>query len=217
MERGEVNRAALAADEEVVEVLGRPDTTGPGRGEKPARTVARRRVARGQIVRTLPPPAPRPSQAPDLAARLRGLLAGSGVHLLDHRRVPGSASAVDHVAVGPQGVTVIATECLDGKVRVHEGRLRVEGHDRTGVVERVRRQVEIIRLGLGTSRDVPVSGAICWTAANGLPRIRRLVLDGIAIASPLALAHDLGRPGPVRPARAQTILQVLDYRLPLGR
>ena len=43
-----------------------------------------------------------------VAARLEKLLGGSGVRLLHDRRVPGHGQAnIDHIAVGPGGVTVI--------------------------------------------------------------------------------------------------------------
>ena len=51
-------------------------------------------------------------------ARFAKLLAGSEVKLLHDRRMPGRGAAnVDHVAIGPGGITVIDTKNYRGKVR----------------------------------------------------------------------------------------------------
>jgi hypothetical protein len=52
-------------------------------------------------------------------ARLAKLLEASGVGLLHDRRMPGSRSAnIDHIAIGPGGITVIDTKNYRGKVHV---------------------------------------------------------------------------------------------------
>ena len=148
------------------------------------------------------------------ARRLEGLLAGSSVRLLDERRVPGARATVDHLAVGPQGVTVIDAVYEAGRVRVVDGRLLVDGEDRTMLVRDVMRQVEVIRLGLAASPSIPVNGAICWLAPDGLPRVRKLALGGILIDTPRAIADELRGPGPVPPRRAGQVTDALDRRLP---
>lgn len=50
--------------------------------------------------------------------RLAKLLAGTEVRLLHDRRIPGHGAAnIDHLAVGPGGITVIDTKSYRGKVR----------------------------------------------------------------------------------------------------
>lgn len=156
----------------------------------------------------------RRAESEERARRLEALLAGSGIHLLNDRRVPGARATVDHLAVGPQGVTVIDAVHEGGRARVVDGRLLVDGDDRTKLVLDVLRQVEVIRLGLAASPTIPVSGAICWVEPDGLPRLRTLTLDGVLIDGPRALAEDLRRPGPVSAKRSRQIAGVLDRRLP---
>jgi hypothetical protein len=156
----------------------------------------------------------RQAQSEERVKRLELLLAGSGISLLNDRRVPGARATVDHLAVGPQGVTVIDAVHESGRARIVDGRLLVEGDDRTGLVLDVLRQVEVIRLGLAASPSIPVSGAICWTAPDGLPRLRKLTLDGVSIDGPRALTEELRRPGPVTIKRARRIATTLDRRLP---
>ncbi len=156
----------------------------------------------------------RRAQSRDRARRLERLLAGSGVRLLNERRVPGARATVDHLAIGPQGVTIIDAVYETGRARVVDGRLLIDGEDRTVLVRNVMRQVEVIRLGLSASPSIPVSGAICWLEPDGLPRVRKLELGGVLIDGPRAIAEELRRPGPVPPRRARQIAGVLDRRLP---
>jgi len=156
----------------------------------------------------------RTAESEERARRLESLLAGSGNWLLSDRRVPGARTVVDHLAIGPQGVTVIDAVDEPGRVRVIEGSLLVNGEDRSTLVRDVMRQIEVIRLGLAASPSIPVNGAICWIESDGLPRLRKLELGGILIDGARALADELRRPGPVSAKRARQIAGVLDRRLP---
>ena len=156
----------------------------------------------------------RKAERDERARRLEALLAGSGVRLLNDRRVPGARATIDHLAIGPRGVTVIAAVREGGRARVTRDRLLVDGEDRTGLVVEVRRQVEVIRLGLAASPNLPVEGAICWVEPGGLPRVRKLAVDGVPIDGPRALAEGLRRPGPVAPRWVRHFAAVLDRRLP---
>jgi len=145
---------------------------------------------------------------------LEKLLEGSGVRLLHDRDVPGGHASLDHIAVGPTGVTLIDTKCWRGKVRVRRGRLWVAGLDRTEIIEGLRRQMEVVRLGLATCHDIPVNGAICWIEVDGLPWLGRLRVDGVPIAGPRPLAENLRKHGSVPAARVGHVAHLLDSRLP---
>jgi hypothetical protein len=156
----------------------------------------------------------RKAESEERARRLEALLAGSGVLLLSDRRVPGARATIDHLAVGPRGVTVIDAVRENGRARVVSARLLVDGEDRTVLVRDVRRQVEVIRLGLAASPNVPIGGAICWVEPDGLPRVRRLALDGVSIDGPRSLARALRGPGPLSPRWISHFTTLLDRRLP---
>ena len=95
------------------------------------------------------------------------------MRLLNERRVPGARATVDHLAVGPRGVTVIDAAYETGRAPVVDGRLLIDGEDQTMLVRDVMRQVAVIRLGLAASPSIPVNGAICWLEPDGLPRFRK--------------------------------------------
>jgi hypothetical protein len=156
----------------------------------------------------------RKAENAERARRLDSLLAGSGVRLLNDRRVPGARATIDHLAIGPRGVTVIDAVNESGKVRVVDGRLLVDDEDRTTLVRSVQRQVEVIRLGLAASPNVPVSGAICWSDPTGLPRVRKLAIGEVLIDGPHDVAEELRRPGRLSPQRFRHLAAVLDRRLP---
>jgi Nuclease-related domain len=154
------------------------------------------------------------AESEERARRLQTLLAGSGVRLLNDRRVPGARASIDHVAIGPRGVTVIDAVRRTGRARVADGRLLVDGEDRTALVLDVLRHVEVIRLGLAATPNLPIGGAICWVEPDGLPRVRRLTVRGVPIDGPRVLAEELRRPGPVSPRWVRHFADILDRRLP---
>jgi nuclease-like protein len=156
----------------------------------------------------------RKAESEDRARRLETLLAGSGVRLLSDRRVPGARATIDHLAIGPRGITVIDAVRERGRARIAGGRLLVEGEDHTTLVRDVLRQVEVIRLGLAATPNLPIGGAICWVEPDGLPRVRNLSLDGVPILGPRVLAEELRRPGPVSQRWVRHFTSILDRRLP---
>jgi hypothetical protein len=156
----------------------------------------------------------RKAESEQRARRLEALLAGSGVRLLNDRRVPGARATIDHLAIGSRGVTVIGAVRECGRARVVGGRLLVDDEDRTALVRDVLRQVEVIRLGLAASPSIPIGGAICWVEPGGLPRVRKLSLDGVLIDGPRVLAEELRGPGPVSPRWIRHFTALLDRRLP---
>jgi hypothetical protein len=156
-----------------------------------------------------------------VASRLTKLLAGSGVQLLHDRRLTGHGHAnIDHLAVGPGGVTVIDAKAVRGEVRVEtvgglfsQGSrlLRVAGRDRTRLVRGVQTQAEVIRellAGRGL-HAIDVRSALCFANADGLPWLRRLELDGVMLDGPKRVAKLARRPGSLGEADVQDVLYAL--------
>jgi hypothetical protein len=134
------------------------------------------------------------------ARRLESLTSGAGVTLLHDRRLPGSRANIDHVAIGPSGVTVIDSKRYKGKVTVRGGRLMVAGRDRTKLIRGVLKQMEVVRAAVGEP-DIDVRGAICWLEVDGLPFLRPPELEGVRVVGPRTLARQLRRSGRLDPAR----------------
>lgn len=157
-----------------------------------------------------------------LAAERFAALAGGypGVHLLADRLEPfRSRSRIDHVLVGPAGVTVVATKHWAGTVKVVEDRLFVRGLERTKAVDGLAGQVSSVRAllagsGLGA---VPVTGVLHWSRPEGTTLDGSVVLRGVPLldaSGTMLRAVDggvLGRDG------VRRVLTVLERGLPPAR
>jgi hypothetical protein len=124
------------------------------------------------------------------------------------RRVPGRGRAnIDHIAIGPGGVTVIDTKSSRGRVQMatvgilnRRERLLVNGRDRTSQLDALERQIARVANALDRhdAGDVAVLGALCF------PFMRREWLhysrarDGlITVDDPAHIAKLAKRAGPL--------------------
>lgn len=153
-----------------------------------------------------------------VARRLTKLLCGKHVELIHDRLMPGARAAnIDHVAVGPGGVTVIDSKNLSGKVRVQRtirATLRVGGSNRTQLVHGVQRQAEAVRELLhAASIQVEVRAALCLASTDGLPLFSRLEVDGVLIGGPARVAKLAARPGTLSEDQRRLIRETLSVGL----
>jgi nuclease-like protein len=156
------------------------------------------------------------------AARwLERRLRGSGVVVLHDRQMPASRANLDHIAVGPGGLTVIDAKAVRGRVRVERRggpfsrrtqHLVVGGRDRTKLVRGVHRQIEAVRAAVGD--DVAVAGALCWMEVSGLPLFGRLEIHGVLVAGPRRVAKLAGRPGVLTAAGVDALAADVARRFP---
>jgi nuclease-like protein len=143
------------------------------------------------------------------AARLAKHLEGHDVKVLHDRRVPGHGQAnIDHLVVGPGGVTVIDTKTHKGEIRVdrvgalfsdRRSILLIGGRDRTSLIDGLERQIQIVRSALarGGAQDVEVGGALCFPNPDGLPLFKKLTIRDIAIDGTKPVAKLARRAGPL--------------------
>ncbi len=148
------------------------------------------------------------------AVRLEKHLAGHPVKLLHDRRIPGRGKAnLDHLAVGPGGITVIDSKTHRGEVRVERvgglftdrhSILKIGGRDQTKLIDGVERQLKLVAAALRSAgfADVDVRGALCFPDPDGLP-IRQLSVRGIVIDGP-----SRSRSSPAAPARSAPIRSI---------
>jgi hypothetical protein len=140
--------------------------------------------------------------ARELARRLHR----RGVIIMHDRRIPGRGRAnIDHLAIGPSGITVIDTKSSRGHVQLgtvgvinKREQLLVNGRDRTGYLDALERQTDVVadRLGRHGVDGVDVRGALCF------PFIRRgrfhfgRARDGLILVDvPKHVAKLAARPG----------------------
>lgn len=155
------------------------------------------------------------------ARRLQALLHRHGVVLVHHRRIPGSRTNIDHLAVGPGGVTVIDAKRIRGRVKVRRARgssgeprehLLIGGREETRLIEGVCRQVAVVSELLGGS--IVVIGAMCFVESGGLPMFSSPTLDGVRIGGLRGIARLARRDGPHSPGEVHEISERLRASLP---
>lgn len=141
------------------------------------------------------------------AARLEKHLAATGVHLLHDRRIPGRRNAnIDHLAIGPGGITVIDTKTHRGKVQLdrvgglfvpRRTVLLINNRDQTTLIDGAERQIAHVRSALSRAGwlDVEIRGALCFPFVDGLPLPRQLTVRDVVIDGPKPVAKLAARPG----------------------
>lgn len=154
-----------------------------------------------------------------LARSLERRTADRGVVLLHDRRMPRGLGNIDHLAVGPSGVTVIDAKRYKGRIGVERrgGLLRprtdhlvVAGRDRTKLVDGVLAQAEAVRSALD---GVPVRAVLCFVDGEW-PLLGRLELRGVPVVGPRRAAKLSAAAGPLTPEAVWSVAETLAVRLP---
>ncbi len=147
------------------------------------------------------------------------------VPMLHDRRAPMSRANIDHIAVAPSGVYVIDCKRYKGKIEVAEplfgkAKLKINGRDRTKLVDGLERQVAHVRAALAhVGGDVSVQGCLCFVAPQGffadvgLPMLRTLKIKGYPLYHPRRLAKRLNQQGSITADQARRLQAELDRRL----
>ena len=120
---------------------------------------------------------------------------GRGVVFLHDRRVPRSRASIDHIAIGPSGVAVIAAKRYRGRIEVerrgglfreHTEHLLVGRRDCTELVDGVVAQADVVRAiladGHATVR-VPVRAVLCFVEGEW-PWSGSVELRGVPVVTP---------------------------------
>jgi hypothetical protein len=159
-----------------------------------------------------------------VAQRLEALLDDTRVLLLHDRRLPRSRANIDHLAIGPGGVTVIDTKHYTGKIhtetrggllRPRTEHLLIAGRDQSKLIDGARRQVAAIATILERAGEtVDVRGALCMANVDGLPLLGHPVVRGIAVDGPKRVAKLARRAGPQTPQHVPHLAQLLADALP---
>ena len=157
---------------------------------------------------------------------------GARIQSLDHafvlhdrrlRRQDGrlGRANIDHIVIAPSGVWVVDAKAYTGRLQVRrEGglftprreQLRIDGRNKTSLVEGVARQVDSVRRELGPWASIAVRGALCFVGTE-LPWTDQDVA-GVAIRGRRGLVRLLEREGPLDAATAREIAEHLAERFP---
>lgn len=162
----EYNRRHQAREDHATQALGGLGAILSRVTDEPASTKVWRQGANGEVW---------------TAQRLARHLAGKNVRLLHDRRIPGHGQAnIDHLAIGPGGVTVIDTKIHRGHVQVERigglfspsrSALLINGRDQTKLIDAIERQIEFVRSALIRLRPPTpeIRGAPASRTSTGYP------------------------------------------------
>jgi hypothetical protein len=140
--------------------------------------------------------------------------------ILHNRRMPRGRGDIDHIAISPNGLYVIDTKALTGKVAVRKPlfgspKLIIGGRDKTNLLDGLERQITAVKIALANTGydDTPLKGVLCFTRADlpllGAPRIR-----GHQLMYRKSLARKLNRSGPVSAPDIEQIARSVAAALP---
>ena len=162
----------------------------------------------------------------DLARALQRALRHLPVVMLHDRRLP-NGLVVDHLAIGPGGATVISgwsvadlpapltVERLHGIFGARAELLRDgAAADRTALVGPVLARVEGLRAAI--EDYARVEGALCLDGDEEAARLRPLVVEGVMVAGPRAIAELSARDGDLQDYELASLVDALDAALPVA-
>jgi hypothetical protein len=141
-----------------------------------------------------------------LARRLENLT-GHEVRLLHDRRIPGTRTNIDHIAVTPGGVCVIDAKRYNGRphlgvegglFRPRTTKLMVGTRNCTRLVAGLHKQLSQVRAALdrNNAQHVPVRGMLCFVDADWPLIGGAFVIDELHVLWPKKAAEYLNEPGP---------------------
>jgi hypothetical protein len=153
--------------------------------------------------------------ATSLAERL-----GERAVLLHDRRVPGTRSNIDHLAIAATGVWVIDAKTYTGQVQrrdkggwfTTDHRLFVHGRDKTALIDGLGWQVEAVERALG-GLPVPITPVLCFVGAEWGWFPKPFQLRGVWVTWGAKLAEMIAAPGPVADADVTDIADRLQAAL----
>jgi hypothetical protein len=161
------------------------------------------------------------------AGRLASHLRGTDTVLLHDRRIPSRGRAnIDHLAIGPGGVTVIDTKGARGRIQLtkvggllspRREVLLVNGRDRTAALDGLERQMTDVTALLANAgfADVDVRGALCYPNIDKLPLLQRRARHGsIIIDDTRGVARLARRRGALDRGAIERVAQALARGLP---
>jgi hypothetical protein len=152
---------------------------------------------------------------------------GRSVIVLHDRRIPGTQTNIDHIAITRSGeVWVIDAKKYAGKVqRVNKGwpwrrdvQLVVGSRDCTHLVRAMEKQVAAVRSALGAALasefDVSVHPALCFVDADVALLARPFAIDGVWICWRRVLGRRLRARGTMEPDQLLVLARRLACALP---
>lgn len=149
------------------------------------------------------------------AKRLERHLRGSGVVVEHDLLIPNIRTRIDHVAVGPGGVTVIASRNYEGTAELRNGELFLGGRRQVRAIDGLAAQLGLVRMVLVEAQinGADLAAALSLTNLDGRPLGDSMLIDGILVDSPKRVARLAARAPAAAPLEVEAAVQALRARL----
>lgn len=149
------------------------------------------------------------------AKRLERHLRGTGVVVLHDLLIPGIRTRIDHVAVGPGGVTVIASRNYEGTAELRDGELFLGGRRQARVIDGLAGQLGLVRMVLVEAQvhGADLTAALSLTNLDGRSLGDSLKIDRILIDNPKRVARLAARAPAAEPLDVERAADALRTRL----
>ncbi len=146
-----------------------------------------------------------------LGEALNAAVSSKGMAVLHDLALPGKSSNIDHLVVGPAGVSIVDAKAWSGDVWIGHNTVGQRRHPRHKVMDGMRQQMHRVHTVLATAgREVPVEGLLCFVNNNkGIPRDHVKWLEGIGIGRPGPVTNHVTRTGPLSPEDMRDIKLLL--------
>lgn len=161
-----------------------------------------------------------------LVARRLNELTAEGTVVLHDRRIPGSKANIDHLVIGPTGVTIIDSKRYNGRIEVRAtgtlfrpgpNKLFVHGRDKTALLDGMGRQGAAINAAAGEligATGTRITPVLCFVEAEWGLLAKPYKVDGIHVTWPKALMAQLRQPGPLTPEQVAALAERISSTFP---
>ena len=167
-------------------------------------------------LRDLAPPARSGDAAVD---RILDEVAAEGVLVLHGRRIPNLRATIDHIAVAPTGVYVIATRSAEGSIAVlrrsfsRKQDLYVGKKRCTAWVSALATPFDAVHRALA-GEPIPVRPTVATVRVEWPSVPWSFTIEGVTVVSWPTLRKQLGKPGRLQPETIERVAHALQVALP---
>lgn len=146
------------------------------------------------------------------------------VRILHDRKIPGTKTNLDHIAVTPAGVHIIDAKNYSGRVKLQTSgnlftqrsqKLLVGSRNCTKTVAGMHKQMGIVHAALyAAGIQVPVAGMLCFVDARWPLVGAAFTIDGVHVVWPRKALRHLRRPGSLSEDRVADVHRILADAFP---
>ena len=150
-----------------------------------------------------------------LGCELTALAQEMGLAVLHDLALPGESANIDHLVVGPAGVTVVDAKTWEGRVWVGRKTMRRGRFSAYRAITGVEQQMDRVRAELATSGrgEIPIDGVLCMVNDNpGVPADALKRSAGVGVGNVPTVRRHVARAGSLDVDQIRQVGEILGKR-----